>query len=109
MCCWPCPLRSTGGVYLLYAAGLQLLRRRLGRLYRAFGTAVQTGMVMVIYLEEAVTRKRAGASGTVDPGGLLRGRDGGRTAAAAPEGDDRFDRRGGPAAHHVEPFHRARR
>ena len=50
-------LRPTG-IYLLYALGYNFsVAVRVGFI-ALFGTAVQTGMVIVIYLEEAVVRKR---------------------------------------------------
>ncbi len=42
------------------AAGLQLQRRPFGSGFIAlFGTAIQTAVVMVVYLDEAVAKKRA--------------------------------------------------
>ncbi|MEW6129320.1 MAG: CusA/CzcA family heavy metal efflux RND transporter [Acidobacteriota bacterium] len=53
------PFALTGGVYLLYALGYNFSVAVWVGFIALFGTAVQTGMVMVIYLEEAVERKRA--------------------------------------------------
>jgi Cu(I)/Ag(I) efflux system membrane protein CusA/SilA len=53
------PFALTGGVYLLYALGYNFSVAVWVGFIALFGTAVQTGVVMVIYLEEAVERKRA--------------------------------------------------
>jgi copper/silver efflux system protein len=60
------PFALTGGVYLLYALGYNFSVAVWVGFIALFGTAVQTGMVMVIYLEEAVERKKQ-----EDPGGRL--------------------------------------
>ncbi|MBM3728863.1 MAG: efflux RND transporter permease subunit [Acidobacteria bacterium] len=52
------PFALTGGVYLLYLFGYNFSVAVWVGFIALFGTAVQTGMVMVIYLEEAVARKR---------------------------------------------------
>ena len=53
------PFALTGGVYLLYALGYNFSVAVWVGFIALFGTAVQTGVVMVIYLEEAVERRRA--------------------------------------------------
>lgn len=53
------PFALTGGVYLLYLLGYNFSVAVWVGFIALFGTAVQTGMVMVIYLEEAVARKQA--------------------------------------------------
>ena len=53
------PFALTGGVYLLYALGYNFSVAVWVGFIALFGTAVQTGMVMVIYLNEAVERKKA--------------------------------------------------
>jgi Cu(I)/Ag(I) efflux system membrane protein CusA/SilA len=53
------PFALTGGVYLLWALGYNFSVAVWVGFIALFGTAVQTGVVMVIYLEEAVQRKRA--------------------------------------------------
>ena len=55
------PFALTGGVYLLWLLGYNFSVAVWVGFIALFGTAVQTGVVMVIYLEEAVERKRAGA------------------------------------------------
>ncbi len=52
------PFALSGGVYLLYALGFNFSVAVWVGFIALFGTAVQTGVVMVIYLEEAVERKR---------------------------------------------------
>jgi len=52
------PFALTGGVYLLYALNFNFSVSVWVGFIALFGTAVQTGVVMVIYLEEAVARKR---------------------------------------------------
>jgi Cu(I)/Ag(I) efflux system membrane protein CusA/SilA len=52
------PFALTGGVYLLWLLGYNFSVAVWVGFIALFGTAVQTGVVMVIYLEEAVDRKR---------------------------------------------------
>lgn len=52
------PFALTGGVYLLYLLNYNFSVAVWVGFIALFGTAVQTGMVMVIYLEEAVARKQ---------------------------------------------------
>lgn len=52
------PFALTGGVYLLWALGYNFSVAVWVGFIALFGTAVQTGVVMVIYLEEAVKRKK---------------------------------------------------
>ncbi len=53
------PFALTGGVYLLWALGYNFSVAVWVGFIALFGTAVQTGVVMVIYLNEAVERKRS--------------------------------------------------
>jgi Cu(I)/Ag(I) efflux system membrane protein CusA/SilA len=53
------PFALTGGVYLLWLLGYNFSVAVWVGFIALFGTAVQTGVVMVIYLEEAVRRKLA--------------------------------------------------
>jgi Cu(I)/Ag(I) efflux system membrane protein CusA/SilA len=53
------PFALTGGIYLLWALGYNFSVAVWVGFIALFGTAVQTGVVMVIYLNEAVERKRA--------------------------------------------------
>lgn len=52
------PFALSGGVFLLYALEYNFSVAVWVGFIALFGTAVQTGMVMVIYLNEAVERKR---------------------------------------------------
>jgi copper/silver efflux system protein len=52
------PFALTGGVYLLYALGYNFSVAVWVGFIALFGTAVQTGVVMVIYLNEAVERRK---------------------------------------------------
>lgn len=53
------PFALTGGVYLLYFMGYNFSVAVWVGFIALFGTAVQTGIVMVIYLQEAVERVQA--------------------------------------------------
>jgi Cu(I)/Ag(I) efflux system membrane protein CusA/SilA len=59
------PFALTGGVYLLWLLGYNFSVAVWVGFIALFGTAVQTGVVMVIYLEEAVARKRDVLGGTL--------------------------------------------
>jgi Cu(I)/Ag(I) efflux system membrane protein CusA/SilA len=59
------PFALTGGVYLLWLLGYNFSVAVWVGFIALFGTAVQTGVVMVIYLEEAVARKRQQQGGAL--------------------------------------------
>jgi Cu(I)/Ag(I) efflux system membrane protein CusA/SilA len=59
------PFALTGGVYLLWLLGYNFSVAVWVGFIALFGTAVQTGVVMVIYLEEAVERKRRKLGGAL--------------------------------------------
>ena len=59
------PFALTGGIYLLWLLGYNFSVAVWVGFIALFGTAVQTGVVMVIYLEEAVERKRKELGGTL--------------------------------------------
>ena len=59
------PFALTGGVYLLWLLGYHFSVAVWVGFIALFGTAVQTGVVMVIYLEEAVARRREAMGGTL--------------------------------------------
>ena len=63
------PFALTGGIFLLKFLGYNFSVAVWVGFIALFGTAVQTGVVMVIYLEEAVRRK-VGASGSLTIGRL---------------------------------------
>jgi Cu(I)/Ag(I) efflux system membrane protein CusA/SilA len=52
------PFALSGGVFLQYLMGYNFSVAVWVGYIALFGTAIQTGMVMVVYLEEAVARKR---------------------------------------------------
>jgi Cu(I)/Ag(I) efflux system membrane protein CusA/SilA len=65
------PFALGGGIYLLYALGYNLSVAVWIGFIALFGTAVQTAVVMVIYLEEAVARKREELGGRLTREALL--------------------------------------
>jgi copper/silver efflux system protein len=65
------PFALSGGVVLLYVLGYNFSVAVWVGFIALFGTAVQTAVVMVIYLEEAVERKRAEAEGVLTRASLL--------------------------------------
>jgi Cu(I)/Ag(I) efflux system membrane protein CusA/SilA len=67
------PFALTGGVYLLWLLGYNFSVAVWVGFIALFGTAVQTGVVMVIYLEEAVERKRRELGGTLTRAALREG------------------------------------
>src|SRR5215207_368355 len=64
------PFALTGGVFLLWMLGYNFSVAVWVGFIALFGTAVQTGVVMVIYIEEAVERKRHELGGTLTRVGL---------------------------------------
>jgi Cu(I)/Ag(I) efflux system membrane protein CusA/SilA len=64
------PFALTGGIYLLWMLGYNFSVAVWVGFIALFGTAVQTGVVMVIYLEEAVERKRHELGGALTRDGL---------------------------------------
>ncbi len=65
------PFALAGGVYLVYALGYNMSVAVWVGFIALFGTAVQTAVVMVIYLEEAVTQKREALGGQLTRESLL--------------------------------------
>ncbi len=65
------PFGLAGGIYLLYGLGYNFSVAVWVGFIALFGTAVQTGVVMVIYLQEAVARKREELSGRLTRDALL--------------------------------------
>jgi Cu(I)/Ag(I) efflux system membrane protein CusA/SilA len=65
------PFALSGGIYLLYVLGYNLSVAVMVGFIALFGTAVQTAVVMVIYLEEAVERKRQELGGRLTRAALL--------------------------------------
>jgi len=64
------PFALTGGVFLVYLLGYNFSVAVWVGFIALFGTATQTGMVMVVYLEEAVERKRHELGGRLTHKGL---------------------------------------
>ena len=64
------PFALTGGVYLLWLLGYNYSVAVWVGFIALFGTAVQTGVVMVIYLDEALSRKLAEHGGRITRGDL---------------------------------------
>jgi Cu(I)/Ag(I) efflux system membrane protein CusA/SilA len=64
------PFALTGGIYLLWLLGYNFSVAVWVGFIALFGTAVQTGVVMVIYLQEAVERKHAELGGAMTLEGL---------------------------------------
>ena len=65
------PFALSGGIYLLYLLGYNVSVAVWVGFIALFGTAVQTAVVMVIYLEEAVARKREALGGRMTRAALL--------------------------------------
>jgi Cu(I)/Ag(I) efflux system membrane protein CusA/SilA len=65
------PFALAGGIYLLYALGYNMSVAVWIGFIALFGTAVQTAVVMVIYLEEAVAQKREALGGRLTRDALL--------------------------------------
>jgi Cu(I)/Ag(I) efflux system membrane protein CusA/SilA len=65
------PFALSGGIYLLWALGYNFSVAVWVGFIALFGTAVQTAVVMVIYLEEAVERKRDALGGRLTRAALL--------------------------------------
>jgi Cu(I)/Ag(I) efflux system membrane protein CusA/SilA len=65
------PFGLAGGIYLLYWLGYNFSVAVWVGFIALFGTAVQTAVVMVIYLEEAVARKREALGGRLTLPALL--------------------------------------
>ena len=65
------PFALSGGIYLLYALGYNFSVAVWVGFIALFGTAVQTAVVMVIYLEEAVASKREALGGELTRPALL--------------------------------------
>lgn len=64
------PFALTGGFVLVYLLGYNFSVAVWVGFIALFGTAVETGMVMVVYLEEAVARKRDAMEGKLTIAGL---------------------------------------
>jgi len=65
------PFALTGGVMLQALLGYNFSVAVWVGYIALFGTAIQTGVVMVVYLEEAIAKKRAELGGRLDHAGLI--------------------------------------
>jgi Cu(I)/Ag(I) efflux system membrane protein CusA/SilA len=65
------PFALTGGVFLQYLLGYPFSVAVWVGYIALFGTAIQTGVVMVVYLEEAVARKRRALGPAFDYAALV--------------------------------------
>jgi copper/silver efflux system protein len=65
------PFALSGGIYLLWGLGYNFSVAVWVGFIALFGTAVQTAVVMVIYLEEAVQQKREALGGRLTRAALL--------------------------------------
>ena len=91
----------TGGVILQWLLGYNFSVAVWVGYIALYGVAVQTGVVMVVYLHEALDKRLHRGGENHAPGHL--GCDaGGIRPAASTEADDRQRRDGGAAADHVE-------
>ncbi len=101
------PFALTGGVFLLKYMGFNFSVAVWVGFIALFGTAVQTGVVMVIYLEEAVRRKIE-ATGTIDSGDTAGSRHRRRPSSVAAESHDGRDGRRRTPSDHVVHKNRSR-
>ena len=101
------PFALTGGIYLLWLLGYNFSVAVWVGFIALFGTAVQTGVVMVIYLNEAVERKRK-ESGKLNARVVKGSGNGRRIVAPTSEGDDGLDSRRRTASDYVEHKRRFR-
>jgi Cu(I)/Ag(I) efflux system membrane protein CusA/SilA len=73
------PFALTGGVFLQWFLGYHFSVAVWVGYIALFGTAIQTGVVMVVYLQEAVAKKRAELGDTISQNDLLQAvKDGAR-------------------------------
>jgi copper/silver efflux system protein len=73
------PFALTGGVFLQWFLGYNFSVAVWVGYIALFGTAIQTGVVMVVYLQEAVAKKRAELGDKISPDDLLQAvKDGAR-------------------------------
>src|SRR5262249_33817136 len=79
------PFGLAGGIYLLYGLGYNFSVAVWVGFIALFGTAVQTAVVMVIYLEEAVGKKREELGGRLTREALLEAVEDGALLRLRPE------------------------
>ena len=102
------PFALTGGVILQYLLGYNFSVAVWVGYIALFGTAIQTGVVMVVYLEEMVEKKKAERGACVQSRRFNSSHQRRRATAVASESDDGGDDGGEFVADHVEHAHRRR-
>ena len=105
------PFALVGGLWLMWWLGFNLSVAVAVGFIALAGVAAETGVVMLIYLNQALAeiKARRDAEGrAADARRPLRRHHGGRGRARAAEDDDGGRHHGGPAADHVEHRHRLR-
>jgi Cu(I)/Ag(I) efflux system membrane protein CusA/SilA len=100
------PFALTGGVLLQAWMGFNFSVAVWVGYIALFGTAIQTGVIMVTYLEESVQAARQRPGSGPHPRGVDPGRQGGRPPAPAPQGHDRRHHHRLPDPHLLAPAHR---
>ena len=101
------PFALVGGVFMVYALDYNLSTAVWVGFIALYGIAVETGVVMVIYLHEALDKKLD--QRPLHRAGHLRRHLRGGGAAAAAQADDRGRGPDRPGADHVVHRHRRRR
>jgi hypothetical protein len=101
------PFALVGGVFMVYALHYNLSTAVWVGFIALYGIAVETGVVMVIYLHEALDKKLI--RGTGHRAGYLRCHLRGCRAAPQAEAHDSGRRPNRPGANHVVHRHRCRR
>ena len=105
------PFALVGGFWLMHWMGFNMSVAVAVGFIALAGVAAETGVVMLIYLDNAlkeVTERRATRGPEPDQVRSLRGGHGRRGRARAAEDDDGRRHHGRPAADPVEPRHRLR-
>jgi Cu(I)/Ag(I) efflux system membrane protein CusA/SilA len=73
------PFALTGGVFLQYLLGYNFSVAVWVGYIALFGTAIQTGVVMVVYLEEMIEKRRAERGPDLNPADMIQAlKDGAR-------------------------------
>ena len=103
------PFALVGGLWLMWWLGFNLSVAVAVGFIALAGVAAETGVVMLIYLDQALDEMQARKRGRrrrADAQRSLRRHHGGRGRARAAEDDDGGRHHGRPAADHVEHRHR---
>ena len=105
------PFALVGGIWLMWWLGFNLSVAVVVGFIALAGVAAETGVVMLIYLNQRFGADRSAMRGRrprAYAARPLRRHHGRRGRAGAPEDDDGGRHHGGPAADHVEHRHRLR-